>query len=214
MEHIIELPNLDSKDLKQSRLILKQTPERYIQCLNWPTQFPYSPKVSFQIAHNGQELFILFTVKEKNTRALITENNGHVCQDSCVEFFISVDESGYYYNFEFSCIGTTMLGYRNGRTNAIYASETTIANIKRFPSLNVNPFNEQALESPWDLLVCIPITSLFKHSFTTWKGLHAKANFYKCGDALTDCHYLSWQPIKTEKPDFHTPQYFTPITFD
>ena len=33
-------------------------------------------------------------------------------------------------------------------------------------------------------------------------------NFYKCGDATEMPHYLSWNPIQTERPDFHRPEFF------
>ena len=40
-----------------------------------------------------------------------------------------------------------------------------------------------------------------------------KANFYKCGDKLSVPHYLSWNPVTTEKPDFHRPEYFGLLEF-
>ena len=33
-------------------------------------------------------------------------------------------------------------------------------------------------------------------------GMSIRANFYKCGDELQKPHFLSWNPIKIEKPDF------------
>jgi hypothetical protein len=36
-------------------------------------------------------------------------------------------------------------------------------------------------------------------------------NFYKCADATDQPHYVSWNPIKTEKPDFHRPEFFGEI---
>ena len=39
------------------------------------------------------------------------------------------------------------------------------------------------------------------------------ANFYKCGDLTVNKHYLAWQPVGTERPDYHRPEYFGPMVF-
>ncbi len=41
-----------------------------------------------------------------------------------------------------------------------------------------------------------------------------KANFYKCGDELQTPHFLSWNPIEIEKPDFHRPDFFGTLRFE
>ena len=35
-----------------------------------------------------------------------------------------------------------------------------------------------------------------------------RLNIYKCGDKTAHPHFLSWAPIRTEKPDFHRPEFF------
>ena len=37
-------------------------------------------------------------------------------------------------------------------------------------------------------------------------------NFYKCGEECEIVHYGSFAPVKTEKPDFHTPEFFAKMT--
>jgi hypothetical protein len=51
------------------------------------------------------------------------------------------------------------------------------------------------------------------NKFNTLDGLEAGGNFYKCGDHLKVPHFLSWNPIKTEKPDFHLPAFFGKMRF-
>jgi len=51
------------------------------------------------------------------------------------------------------------------------------------------------------------------HSLTDWSGLKAKVNLYKCGDKLSQPHFLSWKPIAAPKPDFHLPEFFEQIKF-
>ena len=75
----------------------------HIACCNWPGEFPYAPEVSFRMFHTGDWLLLRFDVAENYTAALVTEDNGQVWTDSCVEFFIAPDE-GLYYNFETTCI--------------------------------------------------------------------------------------------------------------
>lgn len=40
------------------------------------------------------------------------------------------------------------------------------------------------------------------------------ANFYKCGDKLQTPHFLSWNPINLEKPNFHCPEFFGTLNFE
>lgn len=74
-------------------------------------------------------------------------------------------------------------------------------------------FEEREGDNHWWLIVAIPATALFKHSFKNLSGIKVKANLYKCGDHLSKPHFLSWQPIDTPEPNFHVPQFFTELEF-
>src|ERR1035437_7500671 len=74
----------------------------YIDMLNWPTQFPYKPSCQFKIARSAQSLFIHFKVIESTVRALFTNDQDPVWEDSCVEFFCKIPEQDAYFNFEFN----------------------------------------------------------------------------------------------------------------
>ncbi len=80
-----------------------------IACCNWASDYPYAPTASFRMFHNGEYLFVRYDVAEDCTAARVAEDNGEVWTDSCVEFFISTDDKGYY-NFETNCIGKLLLG--------------------------------------------------------------------------------------------------------
>ena len=74
-----------------------QVESRPIACCNWPDGYPYAPEVRFRMFHTGNRLLLRFDVAENYTAARVTEDNGEVWTDSCVEFFLAVgDESGYY----------------------------------------------------------------------------------------------------------------------
>ncbi len=67
----------------------------------------------------------------------------------------------------------------------------------------------------WHITLVIPITALFMDKYESWAELkNARCNFYKCGDGLSKPHYLSWAPVRTEKPNFHTPQFFAEVEFE
>jgi hypothetical protein len=51
------------------------------------------------------------------------------------------------------------------------------------------------------------------HQLKSLKNIKCKANFYKCGDELSQPHYLSWNNIKSGKPNFHLPEFFGEINF-
>ena len=206
------LPFLDSNDLRQAGEQLNKIDFHRIGQNNWPEQFPYTPYAAFTMAHNGEMLFIRFKVDVTSTMALTREDNEQVCNDSCVEFFLAVDDSGYY-NFEFTCIGKTLLGFRKERPAAVHAPEDIMASILRYSSLGGANFEETRLGHPWELTVGIPASALFRHNIDTWQGLKARINLYKCGDRLSCRHYLSWRPIDSPKPDFHTPRCFVAVQF-
>ncbi len=183
-----------------------------IGCVNWPEQFPGAPQVSFGIAHTGTELLLRFKVRERHTLGTVTADNGPVWTDSCVEFFLSLDETGYY-NFELNCIGSKLLGFRKEREKFVHADAAVMDSIKTFPSLGRRPVGLVGESDPWTLDAVIPATALFRHTIRNFGGLTARANFYKCGDNLPEPHFLSFAPIQWPKPDFHLEQFFIPVRF-
>lgn len=204
---------LNTEDLQQASQLLEQTQTEAIACNNWKQKFPYAPEVRFRIAHNHRELFLRFDVTEQYTMAKITQDNGEVWTDSCVEFFIAPDERGYY-NFEFTCIGKALLGFRKERPNPTHAAQEILNSIKRYSSLGNKNFDEKEGNNRWQLTVAIPVTALFLHRFDNWEEVTATANFYKCGDRLSHPHFLSWKPIDTPTPDFHIARCFSEIQFE
>jgi hypothetical protein len=183
-----------------------------IGCVDWPAEFPARPDVLFAIAHTGGEMLLKFFVNEEYTLARVTEDNGEVWTDSCVEFFISFDQTGYY-NLECTCIGKALLGFRKERENFVHATPAVMHTIRRNPSLGIEPFAERRNQQ-WTLEVSVPATAFFKHDIGDLSGVTARANFYKCGDNLTVPHFLSWQPIDNPTPDFHIELFFGDIKFE
>ena len=194
--------------------ILDELPVYPIDEANWKA-YPYVPEVNFSIAHTDNSLVLRYQVHEKCTMAQVMEDNGAVWTDSCVEFFISFDDTGYY-NFEFNCIGSALLAFRKEKPLAEHAKEDVLKSVIRYPSLPHMIFKEEkgTEKNNWELLVIIPCSAFFKHHFTSLKHLEARANFYKCGDYLSMPHFVSWNPIATPEPNFHVPEFFGEIKFE
>lgn len=184
-----------------------------IETVNWE-EFPYLPKVSVQIAYNDHELFLQYKVTEQSVKAEITETNGRVWTDSCVEFFLSPEGNDEYYNLEMTCIGTALLGFKKKGEPAERATEELITGIRRISSLGTKPFPERKKETSWQITTAIPWEIYFKHQLKPVSGKKMRGNFYKCGDELSVPHFVSWTKIKTAKPSFHMPEFFGGLEFE
>ncbi len=198
---------------RNTSLLLENLTElQKIECVNW-RDYPGKPRVGFRIAHSGDRVLLKFYVTEKSLRAMETSVNGQVHLDSCVEFFISVDGRNYY-NFEFNCIGTPHAAWGGSRHNRVPLPPETVKTILVRSSLGSEPFDVKSGSFTWDLVVVIPASCFIHDAGLEFSGLTAEANFYKCGDALPEPHYVTWNPVETPQPDYHTPAHFGKIDFE
>ena len=189
-----------------------QKKKLFIDTLNWKG-YDYKPEVSFEIAYSAHEIFLKYYITETYFKAEKTETNQMVCEDSCVEFFVSPEEDGIYYNLEFNGIGTCLLGSGTCRENSIRANPQIISKIRRQTSVGTDLVKEKKGEFKWTITIAIPFEVFFHHKIKELKGRTFRANFYKCGDMLSVPHYITWNPIGTENPDYHQPKYFGEIKF-
>ncbi|MGW9684113.1 carbohydrate-binding family 9-like protein [Flagellimonas sp. 2504JD1-5] len=197
-----------------SRLLDQQVQTHYVDVINW-NEFPYQPKVGFKIAHNNNQIWLKYEVTEENILAEKTEPNSYVFKDSCVEFFFDPMGNGNYYNFEINCIGTTLLAHGPQRRPRQFIAADTIKNMLKIrSSLGAQSFIERTGGHTWEMTVIIPAEILTHDPGIQLKGLRSRGNFYKCADATSKPHYLSWNPIETEKPDFHRPEFFGELLFE
>lgn len=213
----IEVTRLDSDsaqpDLKVISDKLDALPGKYrIETINWP-EFNYKPEVYFSISYGKNEIFLKYYVKENFIKAEKSETNQMVCEDSCVEFFVSPENDGIYYNLEFNPIGTCLLGTGTSRADSKRADPEIVSKIRRLASSGNIPFREKTGEHEWTLTLAIPFEVFFHHRIKDLKGKTFTANFYKCGDKLSVPHYVTWNPVGTKNPDYHQPEYFGTLSF-
>ena len=174
--------------------------------------FPYKPQASFAMAYGDSSVYLKFFVEEKHVRAVYSEPNQPVYKDSCVEFFVSFADEPEYYNFEFNCAGTCLLSFGEQRNNRKMTTADLIKSIA-FQS-SIKPTTKKDANIGWELTLVIPFDAFQYHQITSMKGIKCRANFYKCGDDLPEPHFLAWNMINTEEPDFHRPEFFGTLEFN
>ena len=194
--------------------LLERERSHKINIQPWPEYPEYHdlPKVSFKIAHGSDCICIKYDVEEHEVLARYRNTNDPVYKDSCVEFFIAFGNERSYYNLEFSRLGTCLGGFGiPGETRASLPAdlletikyERSILQKKGDPNSAIN----------WTLMLVIPIEVFCFHQLNTLKGRDCRVNFYKCGDDLTQPHFLTWKNIVAPKPNFHLPQFFGDAAF-
>ena len=177
--------------------------------VDWPDEYPYCPDVTAFLGHTEDRLLIRFEVTEDNVKAVTTEPNGPVWEDSCCEFFVKTPGSDFYYNFETNCIGTGLAARRRSRSEFEHFGPEKMARIVRRSSLPCIPTDSKE-RSSWSLELEIPFDMI------GCEGCPERllANIYKCGDKTARPHFLSWNRVSTESPDFHRPEFFGELIMD
>jgi len=182
-----------------------------IDQVNWPDAFPEKPEVSVEISNSQDRLFLKYTVKGEQLRAVTTKDQGPVWEDSCVEFFCQVPGDMHYMNFETNCIGAMVGSRRLARDKDVQPlPPEEMEQIQRKCSFPREAFEEKDGLFEWTVELAIPLKLIFREKKPAFP-LKLKANFYKCADKTKKPHFVSWQPIPLPKPDFHCPQYFGEI---
>ena len=194
----------------------------WIDVAQWPERNNgYKPEVRFRIAYSQQMLFIEYYVKEANIKALYSEDkDSKPFKDSCCEFFFSPECNNNYYNMELNCIGKGTFAFRRGGRKGpkIAYGEEIMKRIFRYSTLGEAPIETSGKENgelfEWKLTVAIPLDCFTETPMEALQGKTMRANFYKCGDDMPKPHFLTWNRIELEKPDFHTPDFFGALTFE
>jgi len=174
----------------------------------WQAEFPYIPCVQFQVAYTDQAILVHYSVQEEYVKGQYIRPNENVWEDSCVEFFISFDNRETYYNVEFNVLGVGLVGYGTSvKSDRNRLSAEEILQINAFSSVQTIDGKKS-----WQQILQIPF-SVFMVNAEDLKGKQAHANFYKCGDALPNPHFIAWNDIDNPTPNFHLPQFFGEVSF-
>jgi len=180
---------------------------------------PFLPKTEVKMMYNEEYIYAIFRVKDKYIRAVHTDINSPVSNDSCVEFFFTpgMNPKNGYYNLEVNCGGTPLFRFqKKQKVGEIQVSHEDIKSIKIAHSLPKIVEPEIKKPTTWIIEYSIPIKMLNKYYKISKpeKGVIWRANFYKCADETSNPHYLSWNKIIDTNPNFHMPEFFGELEFE
>ncbi len=166
-----------------------------------------------QICYDDEKLYVRLIAHEENIRATYTDSvTSQPCEDSCMEFFFSPDNSQKkYFNIEMNpnCAMYLGIGCRPDGLQLFRLDKTDTP----------FDFKPEAVrtEDGWQLTYEIPYTFIryFFPAFDPKPGTYIMANCYKCGDKCKPMHLLSWSPVDLGIGDcaFHNPECFGKMIF-
>lgn len=159
-----------------------------------------------KLCYDDENIYVHQSAIERDIRAELFGTDCPVCEDSCMEFFFSPNpDDGRYFNFEVNPNGSFFLGFGHGRCD-----------LKRlYPDPATFDIRTSRTSYGWEAFYRIPLSFIreFYPGYTFKSGLRIRANCYKCGDLTETPHYLSWNAVSCERPDFHRPEYFGEMIF-
>lgn len=172
----------------------------------WVNEFPYCPESAFQMAHSDDFIYLHYKVSEEFVKGEFIRPNENVWEDSCVEFFLSLDQKNTYYNFEFNVLAAGLIGYGSAiKSERKRLSDADIESVDACVQVV-----KKAGAKVWESYLIIPKRLL---GDIPYSGKTYHANFYKCGDGLPNPHFMAWNAIDNESPNFHLPEFFGEIFF-
>ncbi|WP_411966176.1 carbohydrate-binding family 9-like protein [Haloferax sp. YSMS24] len=181
------------------------------------------PMTTGKALYDEDALYLWFDVEDQHISAEVTSLNGPTYQDSSVEFFAqpSPKSNGKYFNFEVNCCGQFKLGWQEpgwderGVGRDLISPElaeyitlsTSISGTTKEPSSDDESW-WIAVKLPFDVLRSFTGLDITPSKGTTWRG-----NFCRSG-VESASQKGTWNPIETEVPMYHTPNYFGRLQFD
>lgn len=178
----------------------------------------HRPKTLAKLAWDDHSLYLIFHVRDRYVRAVAKQYQDPVCADSCVEFFFTPGSRlGFsYFNMEINCGGTMLFWWHPEGKKAIPVAAEDSGKVEIGHTLPRVVDPEIVEPTSWILECRVPFTVLQKYCPRAVKpapDVIWKANFYKCGDATSHPHWLTWSFVDYPKPKFHLPQSFGVLEF-
>lgn len=178
----------------------------------------YFPKTELRLQYDAEFIYGKFSITDKYVRSRVTEINGPVSEDSCVEFFFAPNaaEPLHYFNLEINAGGTPLMFFiKHPWSDYRSIDPDDIRQIDICSSMPQVIDPEIADETEWSVEFRISLLVLRKYAEITEPGTGViwRANFYKTATETSNPHYLTWNPVAFERPNFHLPEFFGRIEF-
>ena len=168
-----------------------------IDCVSFSPK-AINPMTTVKGVYSDKGLTVLFQSDEKNVLARYKGVNEKPWTDSCVEIFFNPCPtlSNKYFNFELSAGGGLLIGYGEERGNRLRCDFT----------LDIFDIETEIKSDGWTAKLTIPFSFVLKYA----EEFHNvfSGNFQKCGDETQSPHFVVWNEIKSNIPDFHKPEFF------
>jgi hypothetical protein len=179
----------------------------------------FRPLTEAKVRYDATNVYVIFRVHDKYVKSTVTDYNGHVSGDSCVEFFFAPNagEPLHYFNLEVNAGGTPLIFFiKNPWTDYVKLPDEAIKRIEIAHSLPAVVDPEIKEEVTWTIEYKIPLDMLkgFTNVTMPAPGVSWHANFYKTGSDTSNPHYYTWSPVSNPVPNFHLPAYFGQINFN
>jgi hypothetical protein len=182
-----------------------------------PQSSPHRPPTQAQVLYDADALYVRFQVQDQYVRAVHTQYQAQVSEDSCVELFVQPVANKGYFNVEFNCCGILLLYYIEDpqRTSMGFVCfqqvDPALAGQIRVISTFTAPIRAE-ITTPvsWWLVYQLPFRVLeaYVGPVSRTPGTRWRGNFFKCGDHTSHPHWASWAPIQNGELNFHQPAYF------
>lgn len=163
-----------------------------------------------QIAYDDTAIYAYLTATEKDILARYTTQGSPVWTDSCLEFFFCPIEGDLrYFDFESNPNGSTFIGFGRNSTEILRLVTADLEN-------SIVRADTCRTENGWTVLYTIPydFIRIIVPEFSPASGMKIRANCYKCGDETVKPHFISWNPINSDTPQFHRPMDFGCMIFE
>jgi hypothetical protein len=228
------MPQASSTTLRKRRYIIQRTYDPVPLCgkvagTAWGaartariSEYPWyrrgiKQSTAVRMLYDDENVYLQFRCRDKHISAQVIELNGEVCEDSCVEFFATIDPpvGPDYFNLEINCCGQKHMGFGRDRFTRKLITPELVARLRIETSVRGPTKEESPSDRSWWVAAAIPFDMLSEFTArpvrpsggTVWLG-----NFYRCG-GKTDRQFACWNPIVSPKPDFHRPECFGTLIF-
>lgn len=180
----------------------------------------HRPRTRARLLWTPEALCGIFRVDDRWVRCVHTGFGQPVYRDSCVELFLEPPGGVGYWNFEWNAGGAMLASRVTDPTRTpeglkaaapLNGAEARSVGIRASLPAIVDP--ELAGPLTWTLAFALPFR-LFAGAGAAppspgdvWRG-----NLYKCGDATSHPHWVSWAPLPER--NFHLPASFGALRFE
>ena len=156
-----------------------------------------------KLCYDDQALYVRIWAEEQDIRAtyLPDDPDAKCYEDSCLEFFLApMEGDARYMNFEFNpnCAVCNEIGTQKTNRERLH------------PAADVLDAIPSRIDGGWEISYRIPFDYLrsFYPGFAPASGTQMHGNFYKCGNLTANKHYLVWNHVNSDTPNFHVPESF------